>query len=135
MHPPNIDEVLNLPLLAQALDLLAAPAETQRAMIPPEREPQEELAALFLDALDRVRPVFWPAFPEVLRAGLEAIEGMLRARAEDGMGPPLRATAARARARLPLAPSAPRPWLDQMVRHEGRLKLRRQLLGTAPFRS
>jgi hypothetical protein len=93
---------------------------------------------LFTDALDRVRPVFWPALPEPTRAALERIEAALIDTASaPGMlwaDEAVRGHAIWAELRR-LAPQAsvlpgrplgePRPYAEQAVRLEGRLLLRR----------
>ena len=73
-RPPTTDEFHNLILLRQALTVLASEAPEQRALYPEDRVAVREMRALFLEALELVRGVFWPAFPPELREQLEAIE-------------------------------------------------------------
>ncbi len=132
--PPNIDEVGNLVLLKQVLDLLAAPGPAQLAAYPVDREAGREIALLFDDALARVRPVFWPSFPPeardallAIRRGLDAAPRSDEAVLEGEAWRELRELAARATPIPSWLPSAPRGWRDQIVRHRGRLRLRRQV--------
>lgn len=138
-EPPNIDEVGNLVLLRQALDVLGASGPEQLGLFPPGCDAGREIASLFADAMDRVRPVFWSSFAPEAREGLQAIERILATEPTSDQAilgatqwDELRSLARRA---IPIpgwSRAAPRPWLEQIVRHRGRLCLRRQLEGAAP---
>ncbi len=124
--PPNIDELGNLMLVRQALDVLQADEATQRALYPADRDPAEEMAALFRDAWERVAPVFTPLLDPALVDALSELGRALDAGEVDW--PLVRDVAARARAAYPLAGEPrPRAWPEQIVRARGRLLLRRQL--------
>ncbi len=129
--PPNIDELGNLVLLRQALDILEAPAEVQGGLYPSDRDPSEEIRALFRDAWTRVRPVFAPLLPMPGREALDRIDRAFDrepAPLDDPAWDAIRGLAGRASAVFPEVgrPRAPRAWLDQIVRERGRLRLRRQ---------
>ena len=124
--PPNIDEFGNLILLRQALDLLAAPENEQRAVYPADMDPAKEMASLFIDAWERVRPVFGPSLPTRADEALTAIESAFAAPRTDWAA--IRPAADEARAALPGRASPDRrlpPYAEQIVRARNRL-LKRQ---------
>jgi len=126
-RPPNIDEIGNVVLLRQAVDVLAASEEVQRALYPPGRDPSVEMAILFEDAWARVRPVFEPILPVGTLGDLLAISDALARRPVDWEA--VRTRAGSARAALPgLRDRGPRAWHEQMVRGRNRLLLRSQLM-------
>lgn len=127
MHPPNIHEIERMILLRQALDVLEASEDEQRALYPEDRDPAREMTALYKEAWHGVRAVFTPILPTEAVAIFDRIDAALEADAPDWAE--IRSTAGEARAALPDlgGRNAPRAWLDQIVLGPHHLLVRRQV--------
>ena len=127
MHPPNIHEIERMVLLRQALDVLEAGEEEQRALYPEDRDPALEMKLLFREAWHGVRAVFTPILPRLAVEILDALDAELDSAPPDWSA--IRRKATEARANLPNLGerSAPRAWLDQIVLGPHHLLVRRQL--------